>query len=405
MPIKGLSETRRIPRLGKLRLGIKVKTIRKSDGQEIEVPKAVDYFVVASDDPEMVKEFKAIYGEQPRELPICFPTDHPDDWSSQFYRNYTAGRGLVCKGDGESASRLVFTEQATLLDPPTAGPDPSGKRPVEWKDIPCLGRDCPHCQARRCKPLMMLQFILPRLRGLGIWQLDTSSVNSIININSGVELVRRITGGRIAMRELILKVVPVEVSPEGQKKTVFVLQLDIQGLLTDLARQPALGSNPALMLPEPDEPPDPAVTELLYPDATPQPTRVIDTETGEINQKLEDRDERLDNGKSRMEGASDPASGRLPQDPVKRLAALLTRFSVRRLEADEILADYPALGEHLPGLLLKAQTDDDEPSLRGKGITLAAAIANAKKRMKLPEEDYREYKRRLATDAPAEVLF
>ncbi len=61
MPIHGLSEVRRMPRVGKLRLGIKA-TSKKTGNQ---FPKAVDYFVCnadASTSAEAAQAFRAVYG-------------------------------------------------------------------------------------------------------------------------------------------------------------------------------------------------------------------------------------------------------------------------------------------------------------------------------------------------------
>ena len=52
--IKGLSDKRRLPRLGKIRLG--VKAISQKSGKEY--PKETDYFVCPP-------EVQAVYGEKP----------------------------------------------------------------------------------------------------------------------------------------------------------------------------------------------------------------------------------------------------------------------------------------------------------------------------------------------------
>src|SRR5262245_30112806 len=62
--IRGLSDKRRLPRLGKIRLGV---TVVRGDGKSY--PKATDYFVV----PEIVA---SVLGEpRPKALPIMFPVD------------------------------------------------------------------------------------------------------------------------------------------------------------------------------------------------------------------------------------------------------------------------------------------------------------------------------------------
>nr|MBC8477840.1 hypothetical protein [Dehalococcoidia bacterium] len=62
-PIKGISEIVRLPRLGKIRLGL-----REDTGKGSIYPLPTDYFVC----PE---EVKRVFGEKPRELRIMFPTE------------------------------------------------------------------------------------------------------------------------------------------------------------------------------------------------------------------------------------------------------------------------------------------------------------------------------------------
>lgn len=219
MPIAGLTDRLRIPRLGKLRLGVKAV-----NAQGKEYPKAVDYFVSDND------EFHKLYGDQPKAIEIAFPTDHSEDWASQFYRAYSRTRGLVCKGGGVTANRMVGVgdKQQRIAA--------AELKDTEWVDLPCPGRECSYYQQKQCRELMMLQFLLPRISGLGIWQLDTSSINSILNINSAVALLKNVLG-KVALLPLTLRVVPIEVSPDGKKKTVYVLQLDIPVRLADLGGQ------------------------------------------------------------------------------------------------------------------------------------------------------------------------
>jgi len=65
-PIKGISDIRRLPRLGKVRLGIKVEPPDKNP-----YPRATDYFVV----PDEIKEY---VGEKPKQLQIMFPVEDPE---------------------------------------------------------------------------------------------------------------------------------------------------------------------------------------------------------------------------------------------------------------------------------------------------------------------------------------
>lgn len=216
MPIKGLTEKRRMPRIGKIHLGIKVK-----NAKGVEYPKATDYFVFPKEDApggELRDQLIKQYGEKPKELEVIFPLEDEESIASQYYRCYSRSRGLVCRGDGELATRVIDVKTGWLADKDTER--------TEMKEITCEGRDCPEYTGRAgCREVMNLQFMLPKISGLGVWQIDSGSINSIRNINSCIELIRQVYG-RVNMVPLTLSIEPIEVTPEGgKKKTVHVLNL------------------------------------------------------------------------------------------------------------------------------------------------------------------------------------
>ncbi|MDP3063729.1 MAG: hypothetical protein Q8O40_11060, partial [Chloroflexota bacterium] len=218
-PIKGVSDRPRLPRLGKIRLGIKVEEEGKKP-----YPRAVDYFVCPL-------EVQAVLGEKPTSLPIAFPTDDPDQWASHYYRRYSSFRGLTCRGDGEKATRWVDLEKA--VDKATGElPTQEQSHPRFWpvasretkktiqREIECPPLSCPEFAQKQCKPVMNLQFMLPTVEGIGIWQLDTSSWNSIRNVLAGLNLVKSLTRSvlgvpRLQLIPLTLSLVPLQVQPEG----------------------------------------------------------------------------------------------------------------------------------------------------------------------------------------------
>jgi hypothetical protein len=257
MPIKGVTDRPRLPRLGKIRLGVKVEPEGKAS-----YPRATNYFVC----PPEVQE---VFGAEPKELAIAFPTDDPDICASHWYRAYSA-RGLVCKGDGERADRLVDMKATVSGE----GELPDSLHPTHWKiatarsestarhEIECPPATCPQFASKACRPIANIQFMLPDVRGLGIWQIDTSSWHSIRNVLSGLQLVQSLIG-RVSGIPLTLALVDQQVQPEGQaKKTVHVLRLTAPYLLRDLYRQAALPRGEVFMLPAPDlDAPDDLVPE------------------------------------------------------------------------------------------------------------------------------------------------
>jgi hypothetical protein len=244
--IKGLSEQRQMPRLGKIRTGVKVAN-KSGNGEH---PESVDYFVLPD-------ELKEVFGDKPKSLPIMFPVEDETKFANQFYKAYSSFRGLVCKGDGETCWRLIDTKTGDFAHRDT----------VETirKELPCTGRDCTLYQQKKCKEVMNLQFLLPSVPGLGVWQLDTSSYHSIVAVNSAVELIRSICG-RISMIPLRLTIEPKEVSPDGKKKIVNILQIRTDITLAEIQKLGALPPS-QVMLPPPDE----DKPDLLYPEVDDEP--------------------------------------------------------------------------------------------------------------------------------------
>lgn len=251
MPIKGLTELRRFPRLGKIHLGVKkIRPEDKKTGRkETEYPAATDYFVC----PPEVQE---VFGEKPIQLRIMFPAEDPEKFAPQWYKRWSSMRGLTCKGDGEVCIRLVDKKTGEVAH--------RDSQDVENREgLPCQGEDCPEYETKACRRVMHLMFLLPEVPGLGVWQIDTSSFYSITAINSGVEMIKgAIPGNRIAMIPLLLSLMPQEVAPNGKKKTVHVLRLDIAVSLAELMQLPP--GPVVLSLPQP-EVPEPSEAEDLFP--------------------------------------------------------------------------------------------------------------------------------------------
>ena len=243
MPIDGVTDIVRIPRLGKIRLGIKVEQPGKHP-----YPKPTEYFVVP---PEIAE----VFGDKPKELDIMFPLEDSNQFAQQWLRAYSMTQGLVCVGDGISSRRKVDTATGAMASHETE----------EWiwkDDLHCDPQDCPEFLKKRCRRVMNLQVLIPVVPGLGVWQIDTSSFYSIVNINSMISLLKAILG-RCSMIPLTLALGPIEVSPLGQKKkTVYIMHIKKNIKLSDLAKVALLPPAQALI-------PPPEVEEApadLYPE-------------------------------------------------------------------------------------------------------------------------------------------
>lgn len=241
-PINGISDIVRLPRLGKIHLGVKEVSPKTHN----PYPRAVDYLVC----PEEVQK---VFGEKPRELRIMLPVEEDEVFAPQYYKCYSMTRGLICRGDGKTALRLVDLATGALATRDSLG--------TELREMTCPGQECQEYQAKQCRRVMNLQFLLPEVPGLGVWQIDTSSFYSIVNINSGVKLVRSVCG-RVRMVPLVLSLVPQEVSAEGKRKTIHVLRLTSRATLADILKAAPLSSAPVLM-----PAPDTEAPEDLFPEA------------------------------------------------------------------------------------------------------------------------------------------
>ncbi len=249
--IKGTSEVRRLPRLGHIRLGIKATA---ASGQEY--PKETDYFILDPKTPDpkwnedLKKEFEARYGNKPKAIKIMFPPVLPELFFQQFYKRYGKSTLVKCKGDGEIATTTEeFGKGLERIDEDDRG----------FIQVRCKGPACPYqlgdndvCKKPECSRMAMLQIILPELPGMGIWQINTGSYNSIVNINSAIEWLKGLCG-RYAMIPITLMRVPEDIQYEGNKTKHYILHVDQKAFSIGDIQKLALIAPERAMLPAPDE--------------------------------------------------------------------------------------------------------------------------------------------------------
>lgn len=234
MPIEGISNVDKIPRIGKIRLGIKVK------GQKGEYPKATDYFVFDPDDESVMEEIRKVYGEKPKAIDIMFASEDSEVNFPQYLKRYSFGT-LICRGDGKTGTERLFEKEVRVGD----------------KQVECAG-----CKYKddKCHPLASLMVLLPKIPGIGVWQLDTGSYHSIVGINAGIKLVKTLYK-RISGVPLRLLLNPKQVTADGRAKTVYVLSLSMEGTLEQALKSGVITGKehakeltaPKVLLPEPDE--------------------------------------------------------------------------------------------------------------------------------------------------------
>jgi hypothetical protein len=244
MAIKGLSEVRRLPRLGKIRLGIK-----KVSEKGTEYPAEVDYFILDPQTPsdlenEKIKaDFEKLYGEKAKTINIMFPVADPGVYFPQFYKRYGSSTSLKCKGDGTEAqcATVEFAKGLKILRNNELG------LPV----VECNGRECIY-YGKECSEVGTLQVLLPELPGAGVWQSTTGSYNSIVNLNSCIDYIIAVCG-RAHMIPLTLERRKQETAHDGKKSTHYMLHLNMDFKLADLQKYAMIEPTKMLLeLPAPE---------------------------------------------------------------------------------------------------------------------------------------------------------
>lgn len=256
--IKGLSDRRRMPLLGKIRLGIKVK-----NQEGAEYPRETDYFVC----PDEVKE---IFNEQPKSLEIMLPLNDIDAVFPTAYILYGHSIGVKCKGDGERAWHV----------------DPESKEMID-KECPCEMLD-----AGKCKQVGRFLFMIPKVSVAGVYQLSTSSYNSIVDIGSGLDFVQAMVG-RFAFISLEMKRIPTITHHNGKRQTHHTIQIKLPDAFNLKALEDMKADNNRIFtqaryqLPAPlDENPEldpPDIIDITDEEEPPTPEEEPTTEPEDVN--------------------------------------------------------------------------------------------------------------------------
>lgn len=190
----GVSSIRRLPRLGKIRLGV----IEKNGPREF--PRETDYFVIPD-------EVKKVYGPAPKSLDVMFPVEAVEMIFPQFLGAYGANHRLLCHGDGVEAERY-------------------DKEKKEWEKREC---PCDWLESKKCARRSNLMVILPKVNLGGVYQIDSGSFNAIVNLNSYFDYIRFLVG-RISWVPLKLLREPTQtLDPEGRNQTHYPLKLVFEG--------------------------------------------------------------------------------------------------------------------------------------------------------------------------------
>lgn len=242
MPIKHLTDRpASFPRIGILRKG---SPKQQKNGREI-YGKDLEGFRFDTKDPEALETFGAAYGDEPRQINIFLPYATTDENFQAWKEAWTAS-SLQHRCDGETC--------VTWLD----------KKTGRYRSDPL---SCPG----GCKEVGRLMVIVPELRRMAYVQVETHSINDIVEIQQNLLALEQ-SRGTLRGIPLILSRRPREISTprdEGKRARVtkWLLHIEAAPRWVDLQlaaqeRQALAELNPALrMLPGAD---------------------IVDSESGEI---------------------------------------------------------------------------------------------------------------------------
>lgn len=213
----------RLPRLGKIRLGIKKKSMKTGN----EYPTETNYFVC----PDEVKE---VFGDKPTTLNIMIPVEDQSKFLRQYYACYKSNQMIDCIGDGEQAERRANDNEIVECPSP---------------------KDCEYGEKRKCTARMDLMIVLPDVNMGGVYQISTGSINSSIDVRSGLEMAKFIYG-RTAWVPMQLSRVEKKIKDPstGKMMTHWPMKLNTVGTIsqvTEMKKSLLTSVGDAFMLPEP----------------------------------------------------------------------------------------------------------------------------------------------------------
>lgn len=236
MPIFGFSEQHRNDRAGHVRLGIKKKT-----DKGFEYPSKTDYFVFDPNDKALIPVWNDLFGERANKITVALPSNEIDQVWDLHYRCYGGASGLLCKGNGATATRVMQDGQ--------------------WLDVRCPGpEECDYSMDRGqkdkktgevtpgCKRVGRLQFFIPDMPTTQVFELASSGRNTCLNIQSGLRTFAAMKGGRIAGIPVELQLHPEEVqNPKtGKKVLIYAVHLVIPVSLRQIGALKPLFDGPSL---------------------------------------------------------------------------------------------------------------------------------------------------------------
>lgn len=225
MPIRQVDARAFAPIRGKIRLGLK-EEVRPG----VSKPVNVEYFVL-TDAPDVAE----VYGKQPDEIDIVFPTDDVDRIIPTWYKLYAGGQRrsdgtttpgrLLCRGDGPDNDGMPGTAVHYAKRDPITGIVPTRE---------CHGQNCPDYRNAKgfqtCFQSMQVMCFIPRVSMMGVYLISTRSWHSIQSFTNMVHWMRTVRGGQLkgCPAKIVRRKREIWVKDGGKEfqRTHFIMELE-----------------------------------------------------------------------------------------------------------------------------------------------------------------------------------
>jgi hypothetical protein len=222
--VAGFSDRRRIPLLGKIRLGKKLKKAKPDNRCKHRQDESCIYCTYPTETEYFVcpPEVKAVYGDTPTKLDVMLPSANRGISFPCSCRRYGQTKGLKCIGNKITAQDIENRVEKQCPCPhyvdSIMGETRGQKVMVDGKEY-----------YKDCDEVGFLFVILPKVNLGGVYQIRTQSGNSVADVMSGMDYVEILLQRPCNMIPLVLKREKTETHHDQKRQTHYTLKLQFEG--------------------------------------------------------------------------------------------------------------------------------------------------------------------------------
>lgn len=225
-----MGETRLVE-LGKIKVGGLGPTKTAQSGRTYRAPRKDDHFTITTlhrepngdlkPDTVLMESLIKQWGDQDgklRQIPIYLLSDDIED-VLQVAHVWYAGKQCGARSDGKATTWYIDPRTKHRLDPPQ----------VKEYDPEILNWKIGEARAFKTHSVFNCVIAAEHSRWGGVYKFRTTSIISLKQLYSSLVHISQLTGGVLIGMPLMLKVRPVQVSPNGQVSTVQVVHVELMG--------------------------------------------------------------------------------------------------------------------------------------------------------------------------------